>query len=136
MNGRASGRNLWVGIGCQRGVSPLTIERAIDWVCERYDLDLATIAGMATVDRKAGEAGLVEYCRASQLRLKTYCPQHLNTVPVAYSSSLVLSSIGTASVAEAAALAAAESGILLVPRQKFQLDLWVTLAVAIAADRH
>jgi cobalamin biosynthesis protein CbiG len=124
---------LWVGIGCQRGVSKLAIQRAIESVFAEYDLDLATIAGIATLDLKANEPGLVDYCRESGWFLKTYSPERLNCVTVARSSRLVSTFIGTASVAEAAALCAAQTDILLVPKQKFRLDPesgWVTVALA------
>jgi cobalamin biosynthesis protein CbiG len=125
---------LWVGIGCQRGVSKLAIQRAIESVCAEYDLDLATIVGLATLDRKADEVGLVECCCESGWFLKSYRPERLNSVTVASPSQLVSTTlVGTASVAEAAALDAAQTDILLVPKQKFRLDPesgWVTIAIA------
>ena len=124
---------LWVGIGCQRGVSQLVIQHAIESVFAEYNLDLATIAGLATLDRKANEPGLVDYCRKSGWFLKTYSPERLNSVTMARSSQLVSTLVGTASVAEAAALCAAQTDILLVPKQKFSLSSasgWVTVAIA------
>ncbi len=125
---------LWVGIGCQRGVSKLAIQRAIESVFTEYNLDLATIAGLATIDRKANEPGLVEYCRESGWFLKIYSPERLNSVRVNHPSQLVSAVVGTASVAEAAALSAAQTDILLVSKQKFRLDAksaWVTVAIAV-----
>jgi cobalamin biosynthesis protein CbiG len=142
-------RVLWVGVGCQREVSKLAIGQAIEWVFTRSNLDLATIVGLATIDRKADERGLVDYCRESGWFLKIYSPERLNLVTIdrlkiAAKENASLSTlnsqlstlIGTASVADAAALCAAESDILLIPKQKFQLDVesgWVTIAVAMAS---
>ncbi len=126
-------RNLWVGIGCQRGVSKLAIEKAIESIFSEYALDLDKIAGIATIDPKADEVGLVDYCRESGLFLKTYSPERLNSIAVDRSSVLVSALVGTTSVAEAAALCAAQTDVLLVQKQKFQLDnksKSVTLAVA------
>jgi cobalamin biosynthesis protein CbiG len=134
-------RILWVGVGCQRGVSKLAIQKAIEWVFTQSNLDLATIAGIATLDRKADEIGLADYCRESGLFLKTYRPERLNSVTVDretcmehnLSARLVSSLVETASVAEAAALCAAQTNILLVPKQKLRLDPdsgWVTIAIA------
>jgi cobalamin biosynthesis protein CbiG len=126
-------KSLWVGIGCQRGVSKLIIQQAIESIFTEYDLDLATIVGLATLDRKANELGLIDYCRESGLFLKTYAPERLNSVTVTYPSQLVSALVGTASVAEAAALCAAQTDILLVSKQKFRLDAEsgsVTLAIA------
>jgi cobalamin biosynthesis protein CbiG len=124
---------LWVGIGCQRGVSKLVIQRAIESVFTEYDLDLATIAGIATIDRKANEPGLLEYCRESGWFLKIYSPERLNSVTVTHPSPLVSGLVGTASVAEAAALCAARTAILLVSKQICRIDRepgFLTLAIA------
>jgi cobalt-precorrin 5A hydrolase len=124
---------LWIGIGCQRGVSKLAIKSAIESVFTEYNLDLATVAGLATLDLKANEPGLVEYCRESGWFLRIYSPERLNSVAVNNSSPRVASLVGTVSVAEAAALCAAQTNILLVPKQIFRLsseDGFVTLAIA------
>jgi cobalt-precorrin 5A hydrolase len=124
---------LWIGIGCQRGVSKLVIQRAIESVFTEYNLDLATVAGIATVDRKANEPGLIEYCREAGWFLKIYSPERLNSVTITSPSQLVSALVGTASVAEAAALCAAQTNILLVPKQKFCLvseSGYVTVAIS------
>jgi cobalt-precorrin 5A hydrolase len=124
---------LWVGIGCQQGVSKLAIQRAIESVFTEYNLDLATVAGLATLDRKANQPGLIEYCRESGWFLKIYSPERLNSVAVPDPSQRVFSQIGTVSVAEAAALCAAQTNTLLVPKQKFRLVTeakFVTVAIA------
>ena len=124
---------LWIGIGCQRGVSKLAIGQAIESVFTKYNLDLATVAGLATLDRKANEPGLIEYRRESGLFLKIYSPERLNSVTVTNPSQRVSSLVGTVSVAEAAALCAAQTNILVVSRQIFRLvnqNEFVTLAIA------
>jgi cobalt-precorrin 5A hydrolase len=126
-------KDLWVGIGCQRGVSQLEIEGAIVWVFTEYDLDLATIAGIATIDRKVGEIGLPDYCHAAGWFLKIYSPEQLNSVSGIRSSAIVAAYMRTPNVSEAAALCAAQTDTLLVPKQKFRLDPesgWITIAIA------
>jgi cobalt-precorrin 5A hydrolase/precorrin-3B C17-methyltransferase len=89
--------------------------------------------GIATLDRKADEIGLVDYCHESGWFLKIYRPERLNSVTVDRSATVVSSLVGTTSVAEAAALCAAQTDILLVPKQKFRLDResgWITIAIA------
>ena len=124
---------LWIGIGCQRGVSKLAIGQAIESVFTKYNLDLATVAGLATLDRKANEPGLIEYWRESGWFLKIYSLERLNSVAVTTPSQRVSALVGTTSVAEAAALCAAHTNILLVPKQIFRLvseAQFVTLAIA------
>jgi cobalt-precorrin 5A hydrolase len=124
---------LWIGIGCQRAVSKLAIQQAIESVFTKYNLDLATVAGLATVDRKANEPGLVEYWRESGWLLKIYSPEQLKSIAVAHPSPQVAALVGIDSVAEAAALCAAQTVMLIVPKQKFLLDRqsgYVTIAIA------
>ncbi len=126
-------RDSWVGIGYQRSVRILEIDRAIAWVFTEYDLDLATIAGIATIDRQVDEIGLPDYCRAAGWFLKIYSPERLNSVSGIRSSAIVEAFVGTPNVAEAAALCAAQTDTLLVPKQKFQLapeSGWITIAIA------
>jgi cobalamin biosynthesis protein CbiG len=116
----------------------LEIEMAIASVFANYDLDLATITGLATIDLKADELGLSEYCCEKGWFLKIYRPGWLNSVVVTHPSTSVAAAVGTRSVAEAAALCAAQTNVLLVPKQKFRLDVdsgWVTIAVTQSKKR-
>jgi cobalt-precorrin 5A hydrolase / precorrin-3B C17-methyltransferase len=111
---------LWVGIGCQRHSSRLLIELAIAQVCQSHDLLETAIAGIATLDRKADEAGLLEYCRDRRFPLRSFTADQLSQVPTATSSSHTKSLVGCPSVAEAAALLAASPGAkLCVTKQIF-----------------
>jgi cobalt-precorrin 5A hydrolase/precorrin-3B C17-methyltransferase len=60
-------RVLWVGIGCIRGTSQELIASAIEEVCQSYHLATEAIAGIATIDIKADEVGIVQYCQEKQL---------------------------------------------------------------------
>ncbi|MFM6620507.1 MAG: cobalamin biosynthesis protein, partial [Dolichospermum sp.] len=48
---------LWVGIGCQKGISQRLIKAAIEKVFQDYQLVYNEIAGIATIDKKASEIG-------------------------------------------------------------------------------
>ncbi len=99
---------LWIGVGCQRGTSRELIETAIAQVCHSYDLTESAIAGIATIDTKANEAGIVELCQQRNWALKTFPANTLNSVEVPNPSNIVGQKVGTYSVAEAAALCAIE----------------------------
>ncbi|MGH2412427.1 MAG: precorrin-3B C(17)-methyltransferase, partial [Microcystaceae cyanobacterium] len=119
-------RVLWIGIGCIRGTSRKLIETAIEQVCERYHLASEAIAGLATIDLKADEVGLLEFCREHHLPLKTFSADQLCGVDVPTPSIVVAEEVGTPSVAEAAALLAIQNSKfkiqnpphpILVPKQ-------------------
>lgn len=97
---------LWVGIGCKRGTSKIIIEQAIRSVFQAHDLAESAIAGMATIDTKANETGLVEFCRDRHLPLRCFAAEALRSVCVPHPSGAIAAAIGTPSVAEAAALLA------------------------------
>jgi cobalt-precorrin 5A hydrolase / precorrin-3B C17-methyltransferase len=117
-------KTFWVGIGCQRHSSRSLIELAIAEVCQAHHISTAAIAGIATLDRKADEAGLVEYCRDRRLPLHSFTADQLSQIPTASPSSRTQALVGCASVAEAAALLAASPGA----------KLWVTKQVFCCED--
>lgn len=115
-------RVLWVGIGCERGTSRQLIETAIGQVCQDHQLAPCAIAGIATIDLKADEAGILELCRDRNLPLRTFPADILRAVTVPNPSVVVDAEVGTPSVAEAAALCAASSQELLITKQIFKPD--------------
>lgn len=139
-------RVLWIGLGCERGTSRLVIETAIRQVFEQYGLAERAIAGIATLDLKADEIGLVDFCRDRAFPLRCFPAETLRTIPVPNPSSIVETEVGTPSVAEAAALRATWDfkdpfspplsplpTSLLVPKQIIRLEGQpgaVTIAVA------
>ncbi|MBD1897711.1 precorrin-3B C(17)-methyltransferase [Coleofasciculus sp. FACHB-129] len=131
-------RVLWVGIGCERGTSKALIETAIRQVFEKNHLAQEAIAGIATIDIKADEVGLVELCRDRHLPLRTFPADILRSVSVPTPSAVVEAEVGTPSVAEAAAIHAASVGAegiapLKVVKQVFKLEGQpgaVTVAIA------
>lgn len=129
---------LWVGIGCQKGVSQQLINSAIKQVFQQYQLIYSEIAGIATIDKKASEIGLVKFCNLEKLPLKTFSSELLNNVFVPNANHSITKLVGTSSVAEASAILAASEItsaeiILLVPKQIFRLpEETVTVTIAVA----
>ncbi|MGL5193665.1 MAG: precorrin-3B C(17)-methyltransferase [Chroococcales cyanobacterium] len=123
-------RVLWVGIGCERGTSRRVVETAIAQVCQSHHFAQAAIAGIATIDIKGDEVGLLELCEARHWPLKTFPSEVLKSVTVPTPSTVVEQEVGTPSVAEAAAIVAAQgwnspgetSNSLLVSKQIFRLE--------------
>ncbi len=123
-------RVLWVGVGCERGTPTETIAQAIRKVFLEYQLAESAIAGIATIDIKADEVGLLELCQERDLPLITFTKEVLSAVSVPNPSQVVKSEVGTPSVAEAAACRASSSQTLLVTKQIFKSMGAVTIAIA------
>jgi cobalamin biosynthesis protein CbiG len=128
---------LWVGIGCQRGTSSNLIEQAILHVFQANGLDENAIAGLATIDRKANEPGLIELVQAKNWAFQGFSSEALSQVTVPSPCDRVNSVVGVASVAEAAAILACQSvSSLIVPKQIYKQPNQVgsvTVAIAFAA---
>jgi cobalamin biosynthesis protein CbiG len=118
---------IWIGIGCRRGTSKEQIQTAIAQVLKSHALEQATVLGIATVDRKSNEPGLLEYCQDQALPLRYFSAVRLKLIPVPNPSSTVALYLETSSVAEAAAMCAAEAQNLKVTKQVIQ---GVTIAIA------
>ena len=100
-------RVLWVGVGCERDTSKALIEQAVLETCRKNHLALGAIAGMATIDLKADEVGLVEFARERNWPLRCFTAKTLKAIAVPTPSRVVEQEVGTPSVSEAAAIVAA-----------------------------
>ena len=108
---------LWLGLGCERHTRQAVLEAAVEKSLASAGLAAAAVAGAASLDRKGDEPGLLALCRQRQWPLKIFTAAHLAAVPVPNGSPVVARQVGTPSVAEAAALAAAGTGArLLAPK--------------------
>jgi cobalt-precorrin 5A hydrolase / precorrin-3B C17-methyltransferase len=132
-----SQESLWLGIGCQRGTSRQVIAAAIAQVCRSHGLLETAIVGVGTIDRKVNEPGLLALCRDRGWPVQFYTTDQLNQVLIPHPATTVSRQIGTASVAEAAALlAAGTTAQLQVSKQVFrQVGQSVTVAIATGAQR-
>ena len=108
---------LWLGMGCERNTSVELLERLVDDTLHANGLAPEAVAGIASIDRKADEPALLELAQRRQWPLRWYSAAQLSAVAVPNPSAAVAEEMGTASVAEAAALLGAGPGAaLLVPK--------------------
>jgi len=102
-------RVLWVGVGCERSTSRQLIEFAVQEVCRAAHLAEGSIAGIATIDLKSDEAGILELCRDRQWTLRCFSAEDLRSIEVPTPSAIVDAEVGTPSVSEAAAILASQA---------------------------
>lgn len=134
-------RVLWIGIGCERGTSQQLIAAAVEQTCRAHHLATGAIAGVATIDLKADEAGLRDFCRERNLPLKYFSAEQLRVIAVPHPSAVVAAEVGTPSVAEAAAILACRQDdlALRVTKQIVRLPGQpgaVTIAIAQAEQEY
>ena len=131
---------LWLGIGCERHTSLELLERLVQTQLQQLGLASEAVAGLASIDRKADEVALVQLAEQRGWPVRWFDAHTLAAVPVPNPSAAVQAEMGTASVAEAAALlAAGPGGQLLAPKRiearQGEERGAATLAIAQAAEQ-
>jgi cobalt-precorrin 5A hydrolase/precorrin-3B C17-methyltransferase len=123
-------RTLWIGVGCERGTPAHWIETHLRQVLINHNLAWEAIAGLASLDLKQDEEALMELAHRFDWPLRLYPAAELAQQPVPNPSATVAQAVGTPSVAEAAALKAAQAP-LIVSKQIFSgVSGACTLAIA------
>ena len=125
---------LWLGIGCERNTSLSLLERLVDQTLASQGLADGAVAGLASIDRKGDEPALLELARRRGWPLRLFSAADLAVVEVPNPSELVAREMGTASVAEAAALRAA-GGSDPAPGRQPRLEVSKTIGRAQAGER-
>jgi len=105
--GAAARPALVVGAGCSRGCPPEELAALVDAALAGLR---GQVVALATIDRRADEPCLVLLAGARGVPLRVHAAAALAEVPVPTPSPVVARHVGTASVAEAAALLAAGPG--------------------------
>ncbi|HEY0815748.1 MAG TPA: precorrin-3B C(17)-methyltransferase [Pseudonocardia sp.] len=98
-------RTLVVGIGSARDVPAAAVTDVLRRVFDEHRLDLRAVRAYVSVDRKADEPGIL--AAIAPAPLQTFPADVLAAVDVPNPSDVVRAAVGTASVAEAAAVHAA-----------------------------
>lgn len=123
-------KSLILGIGCKKNTDSVKIERAVRKGLEEAEFSMEALGLLCSIDLKAKEEGILEFCHKYQIPSQFYSSEELQKLPGSFSASAFVKSItGVDNVCERAALlGAGKKGKLLVKKQA--LD-GVTLAVAI-----
>ncbi|MEE9425592.1 MAG: cobalamin biosynthesis protein [Methylococcales bacterium] len=119
---------LVIGIGCRKNVSVVQIEAAVFQALGDYSLN--AVREVATIDLKAEEPGLIEFCEQHDLPLRVLAKETVAARAwVTQPSDWVRKNTGLDGVCEPCALIACGRGQLVVP--KTALD---GVAVAVVKD--
>ena len=128
--------SLVAGIGAGSGVTAAEVLELIEVTLDDAGLSPRSLTALATVDAKVNEAGLISAAARLGVPLRTYSAETLSRVDVPNPSHVPRATVGTPSVAEAAALLEAGTGELLVPKAKsFHPDGAPARATAAVARR-
>ncbi len=121
-------RILHLGIGCRRGTSMDAIEELVLRELKKLRLTLSVVTGIASIDVKKDEAGLLKFAREYAIPIRFYSAEELNAVPGEFTpSKFVNSTVGVDNVCERAAVKDSGNGRILL--RKTSLN-GVTVAIA------
>jgi cobalamin biosynthesis protein CbiG len=102
-------KTLSVGIGCRLHSPAEQIEAAVRAALGAHSFD--EILSVASVDTKARETGLLEFCARHALPLTFFSLDQIASMPVAEPSAAVREHLGVDGVCEPCALLAATAGL-------------------------
>ncbi|AGW13241.1 cobalt-precorrin 5A hydrolase [Megalodesulfovibrio gigas] len=122
---------LALGVGCRRGVPATALESFVREVLARHGLAAQSLLGLASIEAKADEPGILRLAEALGVPAVFYPAADLAGVPVPTPSAVVLARMGVPSVAEAAAVRLADASSLIVPKQ---IGPGMTCAVALRSS--
>lgn len=127
---------LYLGVGCNRGTAAEEIEAACADFLAACGLARSAVAGVASIDLKKNEPGLIAFAEKNRWPLFFYSSEELNQVPVAAPSEAVMRATGAAGVAEPAAVLAAGNGELIAGKKKWKnVTMAAACSVSSAPDR-
>jgi len=120
--------SLIAGMGCNRNTPLDELRDLLFSTLDKAGLARECLAGLASIDAKLDEPGLLELAAELGLGIRFCSREELNDIKgIKSPSAVVAKHMGVSSVCEAAALAAAGKGRLIVPKKKTPN---VTVAIA------
>jgi cobalt-precorrin 5A hydrolase len=121
-------QNLIVGIGCKKGTSKEAIQAGIADFLHKNRRSFLSLKKLVSIEHKAGEAGILEYCRQHGLIFQTLSVAELLQIePDLPTSAFVKETVGVGNVAEACALLGGDRPRLLCGKTIYP---GITLALA------
>ena len=119
-----------VGIGCRKDISFEAIESSILNILESENYHILAINGLASIDKKANEKGILEFAKKYDLPFNTYSAEELNSLEGDFTKSeFVKSVVEVDNVCERSAIM--ESNGKLIRRKDTCDGAGVTVALAI-----
>lgn len=121
-------RILHLGIGCRKGTTMDAIEELVIRELTRLRVTLSVVTGLASIDVKKEEPGLLSFAREYALPIHFYSAAELQAAEGDFTpSSFVAQTVGVDNVCERAAVLDSHGGTLLLRKTSAN---GVTLAVA------
>lgn len=120
-------QNLIIGIGCKKGTPEETIREAVSRVMQNNQIDFSRIRAVASIDLKANEPGILDFCRKNHLPYYTYSAVKLMDLSGEFTASPFVEHVtGADNICERSAVLCS-GGKLVIKKQAYR---GVTVACA------
>jgi cobalt-precorrin 5A hydrolase len=107
-----------LGIGLKKNIPAENIERVFQIALNNANCYEQAVCGVFSIDLKAREPGLLEFCAARGLTLKTFSARELAEIPGSFTASeFVKKTTGVDNVCERAAALGANGGRLILKKE-------------------
>lgn len=121
-------KNLIIGLGCKKGKTRREIEDAVLDFLKRNRKSPFSLKCLASIDLKANETGILEFCRERNIDFRTFTVEEIKPIEPQFTlSDFVRETVGVGSVAEACAMLAGRNLRLACPKTVYP---GITLALA------
>lgn len=122
---------LTLGVGCKKGVGRETLEHAFERMLKEADCDPLAVARVCSINLKAQEPGILEFCRAHALPYQTFSAQELMAVPGIYATSALVKRVtGADNVCERSAVLGSGAGGRLLAGKDTMNGVAMALAIS------
>ncbi len=122
-----------LGIGCRRGIESGLLEQAILDALKTARLSLQSVKKACTIELKAKEQAVLDFCGKYGIPLETFPAQELMALPGEFSSSeFVRQTTGADNVCERSAVLGSGNGGLIIKKRRYPS---VTVAAALCREK-
>lgn len=118
-----------LGIGCRRNTEFEKIESLVMKTLKKHNISIYAVKKIASIDLKAEEQGILEFCKKHNLDFEVYSSEELRALKGDFSESSFVNSItGVSNVCERSAVIASDNGKLMINKTA---EHGVTIAAAL-----
>lgn len=122
-------REYALGIGCRQGKTRQEIMEVLGEVLEETGIEAGEIFGIASIDIKKDEQGIIELSEALRVPFRTFTSEELNSVPGTFNESeFVREKTGVGNVCERAAIALCEGKGVLAAEKHAKNGVTIAMA--------
>ncbi len=121
--------DLFLGIGCNRGVSRDSIEKAVEWFLEKHNLKFSQIKNIGSFEAKKDEDALIYFASKYNFDIQFFDKDQINKLEHSFSTSEAKKFFGLKGVAEPSAILISKYRELIIKKEVYNREITIAGAV-------